>query len=329
MKAVKIVQAAPGLEQLELSIEEQDIPVAWSNECVIKVYYAAVNPSDAAAALGMFPKAVWPRHPGRDFAGKLIHGPAELIGKSVWGTGGDIGIRKNGSHASFLVIPANAFSEIPSTISMPEAASVGVPFITAYDGLKRAGGIKSDQWILIFGINGKVGQAAAQLATASGANVIGVDRASTNYIGHASKPVTVCNSNNENWLKEVLELTKGHGADIVYNTVGGPYFEAANAAMAHGGTQIFIADRAKQAVPFSIFQFYRKQLTYVGVDTQELDVVQCAAILNELKDGFENGKLKPFPIEDHQIFPISRALEAYQQTFNGSREKIVLQIADQ
>ena len=44
----------------------------------------------------------------------------------------------------------------------------------------------------------------------------------------------------------VRDETAGHGADIVFNTVGSPYFAAANQAMAHGARQIFIAtiDRA-------------------------------------------------------------------------------------
>ena len=56
--------------------------------------------------------------------------------------------------------------------------------------------------------------------------------------------------------RSVRELTGGHGADIVFNTVGSPYFEAANKAMAKGATQIFIAT-IERAVPFDIFAFYR------------------------------------------------------------------------
>ena len=51
---------------------------------------------------------------------------------------------------------------------MIEATGVGVPFITAYEGLQRAGLPKAGDWVLIFGGNGYVGQAATQIATALG-----------------------------------------------------------------------------------------------------------------------------------------------------------------
>ena len=61
----------------------------------------------------------------------------------------------------------------------------------------------------------------------------------------------------------------GHGADIVFNTVGSPYFEVANRAMAMRGRQIFIST-IERSVPFDIFAFYRGQHRYIGVDTLAL-----------------------------------------------------------
>ncbi len=49
-----------------------------------------------------------PRIPGRDFAGTVVKGPAELIGRQVWGTGGDIGFTKDSSHAQFILLPLAA-----------------------------------------------------------------------------------------------------------------------------------------------------------------------------------------------------------------------------
>ena len=85
------------------------------------------------------PNAVFPRTPGRDFAGVVVEGPADLIGAEVWGTGGDVGISRNGSHAERLVLPRTAIARKPANLSMLEAGTVGVPFVTAYEGLRRAG----------------------------------------------------------------------------------------------------------------------------------------------------------------------------------------------
>ncbi len=324
MKAIKVHQQSTNVDNIIVNVVDQQQPVAKPGNIVVKVLYAGVNPSDVAGVLGLFPKAIWPRHTGRDFSGIVIDGRPELIGKEIWGTGGDLGIKRDGSHASFIVIPENALSEKPVTMNMQEAAGVGVPFITAYEGLRRAGLPQKNQHILIFGGNGKVGQAAAQLASRAGAKVIIVDRGKDKYMGFSSLPVYVINSSTSIVADEVAKITNGHGADIVYNTVGGPCFSDAMKSLAHGGTQIIIADRAKLDVSFNLFNFYRAQQTLVGIDTQELDVIACARILDELKPGFDNGSLKPFEVKEEFILPLENAAKAYEATFKGIKDKIIL-----
>jgi NADPH2:quinone reductase len=127
-----------------------------------------------------------------------------------------------GTHASHLVIETAALVETPSTISMDEAAGIGVPFVTAIEGFRRSGMPKPGETVVIMGVNGKVGQAAVQLATWQGAKVIGVVRKDESYEGHANAPVEIVNSATTDVAKRVRELTDGNGADIVFNTVGDP-----------------------------------------------------------------------------------------------------------
>ena len=100
---------------------------------------AAVNPSDVKAAIGMMPYAVFPRTPGRDYAGVVVEGPAHLVGQEVFGSSGDLGIRRDGTHATHLVVEAEAVVPKPANISLREAAGIGVPFVTATEGYRRAG----------------------------------------------------------------------------------------------------------------------------------------------------------------------------------------------
>ena len=81
--------------------------------------------------------------------------------------------------------------------------------------------------------------------------------------------------------RRVRELTDGKGADIVFNTVGDPYFEAAHKSLALRGRQILIAT-IERIVPFNILEFYRGQHTYVGIDTLGLSSVATGAVLREL-----------------------------------------------
>src|SRR6267378_4502244 len=232
-KAVDAASLAPIIETRALSRGE--------NELLIEVKAAAVNPSDVKAATGLMPYAVFPRTPGRDYAGVVTDGPKGWIGREVFGSSGDLGIRRDGTHATHLVVETAALVEKPAAVSMEEAAGIGVPFVTAIEGFRRAGGPTPQDTVLIMGLNGKVGQAAAQLATWRGARVIGVVRKDEAYEGHANGPLEVINSATTDVATRVRELTGGKGADIVFNTVGDPYFQAAHKSLALAGRQILIA----------------------------------------------------------------------------------------
>ncbi|MFT8242949.1 quinone oxidoreductase family protein [Roseomonas sp. BN140053] len=322
--ALRVSVKAPGPEALGLSLEERtpELPPGW---CLVEVAAAGVNPSDVKALLGAMPKAVFPRTPGRDFAGTVVEGPPELVGTEVWGSGGDVGISRDGSHARYLALPAEAVFRKPARLSMREAAAVGVPFVTAEVGLREAGGVKPGQVVLVLGANGRVGQAACRIAAAAGARVFAAVRRpeATAAVRGAE---AVFDSSGTDVAQAVREATGGHGADLVFNCVGSPWFSTGNAAMAHGATQIFIATQDR-AVPFDIFAFYRGQHRYVGIDTLALSAAETGAVLDGLRPGFESGALSPYEIEPDYVFPLSRAAEAYRIVLGGAPQRVLLEPA--
>src|SRR5579864_8094603 len=190
MKTVRVLEKSADIDSLDLHIGAQDAPDVDFAECLVRVVSAAVNPSDVKAVLGLMPHAVWPRTPGRDYAGVVVEGPQEMLGKEVWGSGGELGIRRDGSHAGYLAVPVGSVRAKPANLTMEEAGAIGVPFVTAFEGLQRAGGVEQGDVVLVLGANGKVGQAAIQLATLAGAKVLGVERTIEPYIGHANADVT-------------------------------------------------------------------------------------------------------------------------------------------
>src|ERR1700716_4098362 len=186
-----------------------------ANEVLIEIKAAAVNPSDVKAATGSMPYAVFPRTPGRDYAGVVIDGPADWIGREVFGSSGDLGIRRDGTHATHLTVEADAVVAKPADLSWEEAAGIGVPFVTAMEGFRRAGMPARDDTVLVMGVNGKVGQAAVQIASWNGARVIAVVRKNEAYEGHANSRVEVIDASTTNVARRVRELTDGKGADVV------------------------------------------------------------------------------------------------------------------
>jgi NADPH:quinone reductase-like Zn-dependent oxidoreductase len=321
--ALRLNGKAEGVEALKPVVAPVSVPAPGPGQCLVEVKASGVNMSDVKAALGHMPYAIWPRTPGRDYAGVVLEGPADLVGRQVWGSSGELGIRRDGTHCRYLVVSADEIHEKPSTITLDEAGAIGVPFITAYEGLQSAGGVKPTDVVLVLGGNGKVGQAVVQLATQAGARVFAVERTAEPYMGHASKAVEMIDASSQDIAAHVRERTEGHGADIVFNTVGSPYFEAACAAMAPAARQIFIST-IDRAVPFDIFRFFRGRHHFIGIDSLALDGVACGRILEALRPGFESGKLKAFPVQAGATYSLDEAARAYAEVWNSSRDRIVL-----
>jgi NADPH:quinone reductase-like Zn-dependent oxidoreductase len=315
-KAADIASVAPEIGPVAM-------PRAGAGEVVVEIEAAGVNPSDAKAAIGMMPYAVWPRISGRDYAGRVVEGPAEWLGADVFGSSGDLGIKRDGTHTTHLRVEADALVRRPPAMTAEEAAGVGVPFVTAWEGFTRAGLPERGDTVVVLGANGKVGQAAIQIATWRGARAIGVVRRDEPYSGHASAAPAMIDASKEDVGARVRELTDGRGAEIVYNTVGDPFYAQGVASMAKGGRQIFIS-AVKKIVEFDIFAFYRGKHVYVGVDTISLSSVRTGAILRALLPGFAGGHLKPYPIRAEARYPLDRAADALKAVLASARDRVLL-----
>jgi len=171
MRALKFCQTG-SLD--DLHVEEVSVPIPAAGEVLVEVKAAAINPSDVKNVQGKMHETTVPRVPGRDFAGTIVKGPDELLGRSVFGSGGNLGFGRDGSHAEYLTIPVTAVLPLPSNLSFEQAAGFGVAYITAWAALVNAAQIQAGETALILGTTGAVGSAAARIAHKAGARVIGI-----------------------------------------------------------------------------------------------------------------------------------------------------------
>jgi NADPH2:quinone reductase len=117
---------------------EVPAPVADEKTAIVRVMAASINPSDVKNVAGAMRQTTLPRIPDRDFAGVVEVGPSEWIGAEVWGTGGDSGFTRDGTHAELIAVPVASLRRKPKTLSFDEAASVGVNYIAAWCGIEAA-----------------------------------------------------------------------------------------------------------------------------------------------------------------------------------------------
>src|ERR1700737_1571714 len=129
MRALKFYQTG-SLD--DLRVEEVTVPIPAEGEVLVEVKAAAINPSDIKNVQGKMHETTVPRIPGRDFAGTIVKGPDELLGQSVFGSGGNLGFGRDGSHAEYLTIPVPAVIPLPKNLSFEQAAGIGVAYITAW-----------------------------------------------------------------------------------------------------------------------------------------------------------------------------------------------------
>ena len=307
MRALRIEKFGP---PADLQVRDVEKPRAAEGQVLVQVWSAGLNPSDVKNAAGAMKQTTLPRTPGRDAAGVVVEGPAGLKGAEVWVTGGALGFTVDGCNAEYVLLPEAAVRRKPDSLTLEQAGSIGVPFVTAWLALVRVAAIRAGETLLIVGASGSVGIAATQIARWKGARVIGADRRKP------AKPLAdeSINTMAEDLSQSVLRLTGGNGADLAFDTVGGPMFEPCLKSLRRGGRQVDISSTGDHRVSFDLIDFYHHELTLYGVDSLQCDVESAAEILDQLKPGFDSGALKA-PVT--QSYSLARAKEAYEALAAG------------
>lgn len=306
-----------------LAVQEIPKPIPRSAEVLVQVKAAAINPSDIKNVLGKMAETTLPRTPGRDFAGPVAEGPSHLAGKSVFGSGGNLGFARDGSHAEFVAVPESAITLMPQNFSFEQAAAVGLAYLTAWAALVQTAAVQAGETVLILGTTGAVGSAAAAIAHQRGARVLGTVRKNSELAALRNLPVdTWINLESTELPKGVREATAGKGADVVFDLVGGPMFEKCLACLARRGRQVAISSGPEPRVSFNLVDFYHNESRLFGLDTLKMPFEQAATILRELTPHFESGA---FPPPQFDVFPLEQGPEIYRKIQEGQlKSKAVL-----
>ena len=303
----------------------EDLPFAppAAGEALVAVHAASINPSDAKNVAGRMRQTVPPRTPGRDFAGTVVAGPAEWLGAEVWGTGGDLGFTKDGSHAQLLCLPVAALARKPANLSFAQAGAVGVNYVTAAIGLDYAA-LHPGETILVLGASGGVGGAACAIARQRGATVIAAQRGRPQPDQPAAQTAhRFIDLNVISPGEAVTALTGGRGVNVVFDCVGNiPLTSSAMGVLAMRGRVVVIAGTPGEKLGLELIPFYRKEARLIGVDSLKRGAAECATLLDALRPCFENGAF-PAPSIAHS-FPLEQAREAYSLVNSGTRGRVIL-----
>jgi NADPH:quinone reductase-like Zn-dependent oxidoreductase len=319
MKAVRLTRF--GKPEV-LEVADIASPIAGPDEAVVRIEAASINPSDVKNVAGLMEQTTLPRTPGRDFAGVVESGPADWIGVAVWGTGGDCGFTRDGSHAERIVVPVSSLRRKPDALGFEQAASVGVNFVTAWRGLVDGAGLRAHETVAIIAASGGVGNAAVQIAARIGARIIGVDRRAPRPGSAITRTGTSLVAAAADIPAAVRAATGGTGADVVLDCVGGVMVRPALDCLAPRGRLLEMSVTGAREVTFNLADFYHNESRLIGIDTLKLDMTDSARILEALHPGFEAGDYVPAAIA--RRFSLAEAVAAYQAVAAGEPGRVVL-----
>jgi NADPH:quinone reductase len=318
MKAVR-VHGFGGPEVLKL--EEVPDPKPGAGEVVVRVHAAGINPVDTYIRTGTYAaRPALPYTPGSDAAGVVESVGADIKrvkpGDKVYTTG-----TISGAYAERALCKESQVDPLPERVSFSQGAGVWIPYATAYRGLFYRAHALPGEIILVHGASGGVGIAAVQMARAGGMTVIGTagtdkGRALVREQGAHH----VLDHKTQGYLDRLLELTGGHGVDVVLEMLANVNLAKDLDVLAQGGRVVVIGNRgtieinprAAMARNSSILG-----MTLPGTPPQEMDAIHAALIA-----GLESGTMRPVIGRE---FPLAEAARAHVAVMEpGAQGKIVL-----
>ncbi len=291
-----------------LKVKELDRPKIGSGEVLVKVKAAAINPSDVGNVQGKFQQTTLPRIPGRDFAG-IVESDSKWKGRAVFGTGGMLGITRDGTQAEYVAVPEDGLVLKPENISFAHAAAMGLGYLAAWRSIVESGKLKENETILITGAAGSVGSSAARIALYLKAKVIGTHLTSDKMPEDLLKTVQWINLDESQLPDKALELTNKQGVNLVFDVIGGKLFEPCLKSLAIEGRQVCIASPSQPRVELNLVDFYHKENQLIGIDTFKSSIEDAAKILNKLLPGITDGSFISQEVEEIKIEDAPKAYE--------------------
>jgi len=214
-----------------LELRDTAVPDPGPQQLLVRVRAAGLNRGEFLKGGLHKPGAI--KAVGTEAAGEVFRMGADVksfaVGDRVMG-------RMAGAFAEYALVDAGEAMAVPECLSWEEAASIPLTFHVVYDMLVLQGKLQAGEWLLITGVSSGVGVAAVQMAKALGAKVIGTSGSADKLerMKAIGLDVGLC-TRAPDFAARVMEVTGGHGADLVINTVGGSVFAEAMQCMAFEG----------------------------------------------------------------------------------------------
>ena len=177
-----------------------------------------------------------------------------------------LGENTQGGYAEYIVVPAVNLAPYPHPdLSYPEAASVLLPFITAWQMVVHKARVQPGDTVLVQGAGSGIGVAAIQIAKLFGARVIATASSAAKLERAISLGADhVIDYTQQDFAAECRALTGKRGVDAVIEHVGGDVFAASIKAVRAGGRIVTCGATAGFEPSIDLRHIFFRQIEVLG-----------------------------------------------------------------
>lgn len=316
-----------GLDALRLSTDVPK-PVPATEEILVRVHFAALNPADRFLAENLYPaKPPLPHVLGRDGMGVVeAVGPGvtrRRIGDRVVLLRGECGVNRWGTLADFVVVPQDGTALVPNQWSPQQAAAAPLVYLTAHQALHQWGPL-AQATVLITGASGGVGVASIHLAKSLGHRVIGLSR------GTAKRDQLielgcdlVIDPADDQLKKKIKDFTVGRGVDLAIDNIAGPLFNSLLDALGYGGRISVVGMLAGNVPSFSTAKLLFRRIRIGGVQVGDQTPQEAQRHWNDIVTVLTRDGKKP--VVD-STFPFTDLRPAFDRLAQGPLGKVLVAV---
>lgn len=325
MKAAWYERQGPAQEVLEIG--QIDDPEPGAGEVRLRVAFSGVHPGDVKKrgdTLGTgsaYPRVI-PHSDGAGWVDAVGEGvDPGWIGQRAWCYGAQ-SYRPFGTAAAFSVLPQHQVVELASDVPLEEAASIGIPGITAHRAVDVAGPLDGKS-VLVQGAAGAVGACAVHLARRRGARVLAVvRRPEQEQVARRAGASEVVLAD-EGLEPRLRDLAPG-GIDHVIEVAFAANLPVDLAVLRNGGSiATYATNSPRPEIPFWPLVFDNIRIDFLGSDDfpKEAKVEAARELTDSLAEGWR-------PFDGFDTYDLSDIASAHRQVERGQTQgKVVIEIA--
>jgi NADPH:quinone reductase-like Zn-dependent oxidoreductase len=248
---------------------------------------------------------------GRDVAGIAVGDAVNVIPS--------FSMNQYTTYGEVILVPDYAVVPHPKSLSFAEAASIWMMLVTAYGALIEDAKVTKGDFVMIPAASSSVGLAAIQIANYAGATTIALTRTAKKkeQLIEAGAAHVIATEESD-LVQEVMRITDGKGARVVFDPVGGPSFPKLISALSFEGIAFLYGALSPDPTPVPILKMIPKVITVKAHNIWQTtgDPVRRKAAVEFVLKGLESGALKPVidrTFTFDEMVEVHRYLEANDQ----------------